>query len=144
MPYFTAAHISHALEVLPGQTHPSLVSLLAMLKNGIALSGVPSKAFGSAQEKEILTAYFQQSDGPPDRPWYVPFGKLIAGQTPWRPTHHAGTSLQRMRRDKKFLFKQGSGTSSDLWSLDPDIVKILTDRHSEVIGEIPLRSIPTS
>ena len=104
MPYFTAAHISHALERLPGQTHPSLVSFLAMLRDGVPLSSNPSKAFGSAQETQLLTDYFRPPGGSPDRPWYVPFGKLIAGGTHWKPKQYAGTSLQRMRRDKQFVY----------------------------------------
>jgi 5-methylcytosine-specific restriction protein B len=138
MPYFTEEHVSHALKVLPGQTHPSLVSFLAMLRNKVPIASIPTEAFGSAQETELLKDYFCPLGGPSDRPWYVPFGKAVAGQTPWRPKHHAGTSLQRMRKDKQFLYKQGIGTSNDLWSLDPAIIKILNDRHAEVIGEIPI------
>ena len=46
MPYFTAAHVSHALKELPERTHASLVSFLAMLRNNVPVSATPSKAFG--------------------------------------------------------------------------------------------------
>ncbi|WP_445219338.1 AAA family ATPase [Bradyrhizobium sp. Pa8] len=138
MPYFTQDHISHALEVLPEQTHQSLISFLAMLRDGVPISPTPSKTFGSAQETSLLRDYFQPSGGSSARPWYVPFGKAIAGLTPWRPKHHAGTSLQRMRTGKQFVYRQGSDTANDLWSFDPDLLTVLSARHSDVIGRIPI------
>lgn len=138
MPYFTQDHISHALEVLPDQTHQSLVSFLAMLRDEVPLSPTPSKTFGSAQETSLLKDYFQPPGGSSARPWYVPFGKAIAGLTPWRPKQHAGTSLQRMRTGKPFVYRQGSGTANDLWSFEPNLLAVLTERHSDVIGRIPI------
>ncbi|SCB25910.1 AAA domain (dynein-related subfamily) [Bradyrhizobium yuanmingense] len=138
MPYFTQDHISHALEVLPEQTHSSLISFLAMLRDGVPASSTPSKTFGSAQETSLLKDYFQPGGGVPDKPWYIPFGKAIAGLTPWRPKQHAGTSLQRMRTGKQFVYRQGSGTANDLWSLDPNLVTVLSERHADVIGQIPI------
>ena len=44
-----------------------------------------------------------------------------------------------MRTDKAFIYKQGSGASNDLWSFDPNLINILSDRHGDVIGEkIPI------
>ncbi len=137
MPFFTADHVRHALSVLPAQTHPSLVSFLAMVRDNVPLSVTPSKAFGSAQEKALLKDFFCPEGGPPARPWYVPFGKPIAGSTFWKPKEYAGTSLQRMRTGKKFFYKQGGGSSNDLWSIDPNMVPILTAQHDELIGAIP-------
>ncbi len=110
-----------------------------MLRNELSVSATPSKAFGSAQETELLKDYFRPPGGSPNKPWYVPFGKLAAGETPWRDKRYAGSSLQRIRTGKQqFLYKQGTGTSNDLWSLDPNMIKILGERHKEVIGDIPL------
>lgn len=138
MPYFTQNHISHALEVLPEQTHQSLISFLAMLRDQVPISSTPSKTFGSAQETALLKEYFHPAGGSSDRPWYVPFGKVIAGQTPWRPKLHAGTSLQRMRTGKQYVYKQGSDTANDLWSFDPDLLAVLSERHGDVVGHIPI------
>jgi 5-methylcytosine-specific restriction protein B len=139
MPYFTSEHLSHALKVLPEQTHQSLVSFLAMLRKNVPLSNTPSQVFGSAQEGELLDDYFRPPGGPQERPWYLPFGKLAAGLSPWKPKKYAGASLQRIRTGKQqFLYKQGTGTSNDLWSLDPNMIPVLAARHKEVVGEIPI------
>ena len=69
MPYFTEAHLSDALEVLPARTHQSLISFLAMLRNKVPVTATASKAFGSAQETELLQDYFRPPGGTPDRPW---------------------------------------------------------------------------
>jgi 5-methylcytosine-specific restriction protein B len=134
MPFFSADHLTHALSYLPEHSHPSLVSLLAIMKSGVPLSAAPSKAFGSAQENELMRAYFRPEGGPTDRPWYVPFGPRKEDQTNWKPKVYAGTSLQRMRTGKPWIHKQGTGASSDLWSLDPDLAAVLRDRHAVVIG----------
>jgi 5-methylcytosine-specific restriction enzyme B len=138
MPYFTAAHISHALSYLPEHTHPSLVSFLAMLKAQVPVSTTPSKAFGSMQERELMQAYFRPEGGPADRPWYVPFGPPREGHTNWKPKVYAGTSLQRMRKGKSFIYLQGSGASNDLWSFHPNLLTILATQGSEVIGTVPI------
>jgi len=140
MPFVTADHISRALSYFPEHSHPSLISLLAMMKSGVPLSATPSKAFGSAQENELMSAYFRPEGGPPDRPWYVPFGQRKEDLTDWKPRFYAGTSLQRMRTGKQWIYKQGTGASSDLWSLDPDLPNVLRNRHAVVIG----RTLPIS
>jgi 5-methylcytosine-specific restriction enzyme B len=140
MPFFTADHISRALSYFPEHSHPSLISLLAMMKSGVPLSATPSKAFGSAQENKLMRAYFRPEGGPPDRPWYVPFGTRKEDLTDWKPRFYAGTSLQRMRTGKPWIYKQGTGASSDLWSLDPDLAIALRERHEVVIG----RTVPIS
>jgi 5-methylcytosine-specific restriction enzyme B len=138
MPYFTSEHLAHALKVLPEQTHQSLVSFLAMLRKALPVSNTPSQVFGSAQESELLEDYFRPLGGLTDRPWYLPFGKLAAGLSPWKPKNYPGTSLQRMRTGKQFFYKQGTGTSNDLWSFDPNMLTVLAVRHKEVAGEIPI------
>lgn len=138
MPFFTSAHVSHALDHLPSRTHPSLVSFLGMLKADVPISATPSKAFGSAQETDLMRQYCHPEGGPADRPWYVPFGAPKEGSTNWKPKAYAGTSLQRMRTGKSFIYVQGTGASSDLWSFHPDFLQVLTDRGTEIIGTVPI------
>lgn len=138
MPFFTAAHVSLALEHLPSRTHPSLVSFLGMVKADVPISATPSKAFGSAQETDLMRQYFHPVGGPTDRPWYVPFGAPKEGSTNWKPKAYAGTSLQRMRTGKSFIYVQGSGASSDLWSFHPDFLTVLANRGAEVVGTVPI------
>jgi 5-methylcytosine-specific restriction protein B len=139
MAFFTAGHLSHALAYLPEHSHATLVSLLAMMRSGVPLSATPSKAFGSPQENELMSIYFSPAGGPRNRPWYVPFGAEKEGSTNWKPRRYAGTSLQRMRDHKKFVYNQGTGASSDLWSLDPNLPAVLENRHALVLGKtIPI------
>lgn len=138
MPFFTAAHLSRALDHLPSRIHPSLVSFLGMLRAEVPISATPSKAFGSAQETDLLRQYFHPVGGPADRPWYVPFGSPKEGSTNWKPKAYAGTSLQRMRTGKSFIYVQGSGASNDLWSFHPDFLNVLASRGTEVVGSVPL------
>jgi 5-methylcytosine-specific restriction protein B len=138
MPYFTAAHVSHALAYLPEHTHQSLVSFLGMLKAEVPISATPSKVFGSVQETALMRAYFRPEGGSPNRPWYVPFGRQIEGGTHWKPKVYAGTSLQRMRKGKAFIYVQGTGASNDLWSFHPDFLMVLATQGADVIGTVPI------
>ena len=138
MPYFDAQHLTHALGILPERTHQSLLSFLAMLRTKVPIANTPSQVFGSTQERELLDEYFKPEGGPKERPWYLPFGKLAAGDPPWKERKYAGGSLQRMRTGKQFLYRQGSGKSNDLWSLDPNILSVLATRSKDVIGELPI------
>lgn len=138
MPYFNDQHLSRALAYLPEHTHQSLLSFLAMLRKKVPVSNTPSQAFGSSQERELFDDYFRPLGGPNDRPWYLPFGKLASGDPPWKETKYAGSSLQRMRTGKQFLYRQGSGTSNDLWSLDPNMLSTLATRSKDVVGDIPV------
>lgn len=137
MPYFTAAHVSHALDYLPGHAHASLLSFLGMLKAQVPISPTPSQAFGSVQETDLMRDYFRPEGGPPDRPWYVPFGER-EGLINWKPKEYAGKSLQRMRTGKQFIYLQGTGASNDLWSFHPDFLTILATRGGDIVGTVPI------
>ncbi len=128
----------HALDYLPGRTHPSLVSFLGMLKAEVPVSPTPSKAFGSTQETELMRDYFRPEGGPADRPWYVPFGAPRDNVSNWKVKDNAGKSLQRMRTGKPFIYLQGTGASNDLWSFNPDFLRVLGERGTDVIGIVPI------
>jgi 5-methylcytosine-specific restriction protein B len=141
MPFFTADHVQQALVYLPDSTHPSLLSFLAMLRNNVPVSATPVAPFGSVQETALMNAYFEPVGSPVDRPFYIPFGPQKAGDTFWRPRSHGGTSLQRQRTGKPWVYKlrkKGPGNDEDLWSLDPDLQNILATRHKSFVGARPI------
>ncbi|WP_175539916.1 AAA family ATPase [Methylobacterium sp. yr596] len=140
MPFFTPEHVRIALEYLAESSHSSLVSFLAMTKNGVPVQapGVDGVEFGGAQENEILRAYFAPGNGTSEQPFYVPFGPNRRGQTHWRPRVHAGTTLQRMRSDKSSVYAR-EGEDKDLrWWLAQDFAAELAVRQSKVLGARPL------
>lgn len=107
MPYFSREQIDLGLKYLSEVGHPTLISLLAMLQNGVPMSATadPAVKFGSKQENELLTRYFSPEFGPQDKPFYVPFGPS-GGKSRWHDTGYAGSSLQRQRKDRSTIFAQ--------------------------------------
>jgi 5-methylcytosine-specific restriction enzyme B len=138
MPFFTTDHVQQALIYLPDSTHPSLLSFLAMLRNNVPVSANPGAPFGSPQETELLRDYFSPDGAPLDRPFYVPFGPQKARSTFWKPRDHGGSSLQRQRTGKSWVYKQGQGDDDGLWSLDPNLQNILATRHKSFVGARPI------
>lgn len=138
MPFFTADHVRQALVYLPDSTHPSLVSFLAMLRNNVSVSATPDTPFGSLQETELMRDYFEPAGGPPERPFYVPFGPQKANSTFWKPRDSGGSSLQRQRTSKSWIYKQGQEPDNGLWSLDPSLQNVLAARHKAFVGARPI------
>lgn len=115
MPFFDATHIQHSLKYLRDSTHQSLISFLAMLRKGVPIEGTPGAApieFGNREESELMQEYFRPVGGPSDRPFFVPFGAVRAGEPRWKLPEYGGTSLQRMRGDRPFLYAQGETTAA--------------------------------
>lgn len=115
MPYFTAAHIEHALTYLHDGARQILVSLLAMMRAGVPVegtSGAQPFEFGSPEEHDLLGTYFQPPGGSTERPFYLPFGKKVEGNSRWKPANYGGTALQRMRSDRPYLYKPGQSSPS--------------------------------
>lgn len=102
MSFLNTDHIRLALAYLPENTHPSLISFLAMLRSNVPVSPSPSAPFGGTQETELLADYFAPKGGSPERPFYVPFGSPRANSTFWKPRDHGGSSLQRQRTGKSW------------------------------------------
>ena len=119
MPYFGEQHLEKALEALSRQTISIHLAVLCMLENQVPTSDDPATAvnYGSGQELEFLGKWFAPSGGPPDRPYYVPFG-ADQGKTRWRDHQYPGRTLQKLRTKdygtlfvhpdkKRFAFKSG-------------------------------------
>lgn len=140
MPFFTPEHVRIALEYLAESSHPSLVSFLAMTRNEVPVQapGIDGVEFGGAQENEVLRAYFVPGNGSTEQPFYVPFGPNRRGQTHWRPRAHAGTTLQRMRSGKSFVYaREGEGDEARWW-LAQDYKTALATRQAKALGARPL------
>lgn len=140
MPYFTIDHIRQSLDYMRDHTHPSLMSLLAMLRQGVPASGTPddSVSFGGPVERQLMADYFQPAGGPDEQPYFVPFGS-DRGVSHWRDHQYPGRSLQRQRKDRSDLFLQHP-TDNKRWRLTPDLVGGIKKQAKDVVGDIPLET----
>jgi 5-methylcytosine-specific restriction protein B len=141
MPYFTLDHIKEALDYFSGDTHPALMSFLAMLRHGVPSSADPADAvaFGSPTERRLMDDYFKPSGGPEDRPYFLVFGSGY-GYSHWKDRDYPGRTLQ-VQRNKHDLFRK-SPDDNQRWTLAPELIQAVKDAPSEdVVGKIPL-SVP--
>jgi len=141
MPFFRADHIRLSLQYLPDHTHPSLVTFLAMLRAGVpAKDSVVGVPFGSEQEHALLRDYFAPPGGTEARPFYVPFDRSRRGISRWKVRNVGGTSLQRMRNDRPWIYRRDEDAAGNTtgFALKENPATILAERHKEVIGAIPL------
>lgn len=98
MPYFTKEHLRVAIQRLPDSTRQGLVTLLTMLRAKIPMVDAgPVVPYGAEQENALLRDYFSPKGGTDDRPYYVPFGSSVQGQSRWKKDDYSGTSLQKIR-----------------------------------------------
>lgn len=140
MPYFTSDHVRIALAYLAESSHSSLVSFLSMTRNHVPIeaAGVPGAEFGGSEENDVLRTYCAPEDGTPEAPFYVPFGPNRKGQTHWRPKAYAGTTLQRMRSDKSFIYAREGEGDDVRWWLAKDFAANLATRQAKALGARPL------
>jgi len=140
MPYASAEQLSRCLDRFE-KLHPSLVSLLAMLKAGVprAAPGAAAMAFGAKNENELLAEYFSVAGGPPDKPYMIPFGPHD-GYSRWRDRLFAGRSLQRQRKDKSDIYVQDPADGRR-WFLAEHYVDSTLESPRHIVGEIPI-SLP--
>jgi MoxR-like ATPase len=141
MGYFTADHIRLALQYLPDHTHPSLVTFLAMVRSKVpAKDSEAGVTFGSDQEHVLLRDYFSAPGGTDARPFYVPFDRARRNISRWKVRDVGGKSLQRMRNDRGWIYRRDTDADGNTtgFGLKENPVNILSGRHREVIGAIPL------
>lgn len=141
MPYFALDHIRSALDYMAEHTHPSLMSVLAMLRQNVPASDDPADSvpFGSTTERRLMQDYFQPRGAPEDRPYFVPFG-TGRGYTHWRDRNYAGKSLQRQRGDKSDVFRQNP-IDNKRWTLVGSLVEGIRKSPKDVVGDIPLQAV---
>jgi 5-methylcytosine-specific restriction enzyme B len=141
MGYFTAEHLAKCLDRFE-KYHPSLMSLLAMLRSNVPASATASDAlrFGAPNENKLMTDYFAPAGAPAESRFLMPFGPHN-GNTRWRNHHYAGRSLQRQRGDRDNIYHQPAADNK-LWTLRPGYVAEILKSPADVVGEIPV-CIPT-
>lgn len=140
MAYVTEQHLRAALDYLcSDKTHPTLVSLLAMLKSEIPLTGEVNDAvpFGSPRERELLFEAFEIVGGPSGRPFFLPFGPGD-GVTRWRDAQYPAKSLQRQRSDRPSLFIQNPDDKKN-WVLPAQIAPSAGAAAKTALGQLPIR-----
>lgn len=142
MTYVTEQHLRAALKYLcSDETHPTLISLLAMLRSGVSLTGELSDAtpFGSTRERKLLFEAFEIVGGPSGRPFFLPFGPGD-GVTRWRDAQYPAKSLQRQRSDRPSLFIQDPGNKKN-WVLPAEIAPAAGAAAKTALGQLPI-SLP--
>ncbi|HVH73290.1 MAG TPA: AAA family ATPase [Stellaceae bacterium] len=137
MPYFTAEHLARCLDRFE-KYHPSLMSLLAMLRSNVPVSANAADAvrFGGPNENKLMADYFAPVGAPAERPFLMPFGPH-RGYNRWRNHPYAGKSLQRQRSDRSNIYHQPTDDDK-FWTLRPGYVADILKAPADVVGEIPV------
>lgn len=140
MPFCTLDHVRAALSYMAEHTHPSLMSVLAMLRQNVPASDDPNDAvpFGSTVERRLMDDCFQPQGGPEDRPYFVPFGPG-RGYSHWRDRNYAGRSLQRQRGDRDEVFKQHP-SDNKRWTFVSNLPRGIKKAAGDVVGDIPIQA----
>ncbi|RYE61276.1 MAG: AAA family ATPase [Hyphomicrobiales bacterium] len=138
MPFITLEHVAEALDYFAENTHPALLSVLAMARHGVPSSSDPDEAvkFGSAVELQLLNDFFRPIGGPEARPYFFVFGTGY-GYSHWRDRNYPGRTLQ-VQRDKNPIF-QKHPTDNRRWTLAPNLTSGIADTPAEdVVGKVPI------
>lgn len=138
MPFLSLEHVRLSLEYMAEHTHPSLTSILALSRSG-GMPGddpVSAIAFGSVNERRLLSDYFSPVGGPEDKPFFVPFG-TGRGVSHWRNNNYPGRSLQRQRTDRPEIFRQDPANNKR-WFFNSKFVAALGDKPKDSIGDLPI------
>lgn len=138
MPYVTTDHVAAALDYLAENTHPALLSVLAMLRQAVPSSDNPDDAvkFGSNVELQLLDEYFRPAGGPEARPYFFVFGTGY-GYSHWRDRKYPQRTLY-VQRDKNALF-QKHPSDSKRWTLAPELYDAIAKTPAEdVVGKVPI------
>ena len=145
MPYFAAEHLRIALQRLPDSTHQGLITLLAMLRSkSVPMSDKAALVpYGADQESPLLGDYFSPAGGTTERPYYVPFGRDVRGQTRWKTDDYSGSSLQRMRtgvQAGQIYRTEKNDHGRNLFAMREDLPTKLADQRiaRQVIGSTPI------
>lgn len=138
MPYVTLEHVAASLDYFAENTHPALLSVLAMLRQGVPSTNDPEDAvrFGSTVELQLLDEFFRPLGGPEARPYFFVFGTGY-GYSHWRDRNYPGRTLQ-VQRDKNDLF-QKHPTDNRRWTLAADLGAAIVGTPAEdVVGKVPI------
>lgn len=123
MPYVALGRIASAIKSLQRFHAFFGVTFLSMKKSGLKVG--KAVAWGSQQENEILSAYYSPAGAPPDKPYFVPFGRADAQSGCWKNPKYSGGTLQRARTTDNFKEALQHPTR-DSWAFTPTYVDVLS------------------
>jgi len=138
MAYFTLEHVRAAIDYFSSNTHPALLSVLAMLRHGVPAtnSDTDAVAFGSPIERKLMEDYFRPTGGPDEKPYFLVFGTGY-GYSHWKDGNYPGRTLQ-VQRDKHDLF-QKHPSDNKKWTLAKDVIAAIKQAPAtDVVGQVPL------
>jgi energy-coupling factor transporter ATP-binding protein EcfA2 len=135
MPYVALGRIASAVKSLQRFHAFFGITFLSMKKSGLKVG--EALPWGSQQENEILSTYYSPPGAPPDKPFFVPFGRADAQSGSWKNPKYSGGTLQRARTTDNFKDAL-QHPSRDTWAFTPNYVEVLADLLPRD-GETPLR-----
>jgi AAA domain (dynein-related subfamily) len=133
MPYVVIGRIAAAIQSLQRFHAFFGITFLSMKKSGLKV-GTPI-AWGSQQENEILATYYSPPGAPPDKPYFVPFGRPDAQSGCWKNPKYSGGTLQRARTTDNFKDALQHPTR-DTWAFTSNYVDVLADLLPKDEGEV--------
>ena len=138
MPFVCKEHLEVSLRYCREHCHPTLMSLLAMMREGVPASESDADAieFGSPNERAFMKDFFSPLGAPAGSPYYAPFGPG-RGMSRWRDKQYAGRSLQRQRKERPHIFRQHSDENRR-WSLQPEFPSVLGADSANTVGSVPI------
>lgn len=122
MPYVALGRIASAIKSLQRFHAFYGVTFLAMKKCGLKVG--KAESWGSQQENEILSTYYSPPGAPPDKPYFVPFGRADEQSGCWKNPKYSGGTLQRARTTDNFKDALQHPTR-DTWAFTQDYVDVL-------------------
>jgi energy-coupling factor transporter ATP-binding protein EcfA2 len=123
MPYVALGRIASAIKSLQRFHAFFGVTFLSMKKSGLKVG--KAAPWGSQQENEILATYYSPAGAPPDKPYFVPFGRADAQSGCWKNPKYSGGTLQRARTTDNFKDAL-QHPSRDTWAFTPTYVDVLS------------------
>ncbi len=122
MPYAALGRIASAINSLQRFHAFYGVTFLSMKKSGLKVGEAVS--WGSQQENEILSTYYSPPGAPPDKPYFVPFGRPDAQYGCWKNPKYSGGTLQRARTTDNFK-NALQHPARDTWAFTQNYVDVL-------------------
>ncbi|MCK6587276.1 MAG: AAA family ATPase [Polyangiaceae bacterium] len=138
MPYVALGRIASALKSLQRFHAFYGITFLSMKKADLKV-GRPI-AWGSQQENEILATFYSPPGAPPDKPYFVPFGRADAQSGSWKNPKYSGGTLQRARTTDNFKDALQHPTR-DTWAFTANYVSVLANllpKEGDKVTRLPV------
>lgn len=131
MPHVAIGQVAQAIENLQRFHAFFGVTFLSMKQVGVRV-GAPT-VWGSQQEDALLKQYYAPSGAPPDKPFFLPFGRPDPDTGFWRNPKYSGGSLQSARTRDNFS-EALEHPSRNEWAFAPNYVATLAKLLPKATG----------